>query len=879
MDICTIVAKNYLAHARVLARSYAEHHPGARTWVLVIDESDGWIDAANEPFELVTPAEIDIPTFDQMVCLYSVLEFSTAVKPFFLAHLMERHGLERVAYMDPDIRVHGDLSEIDRLLETNTMVVTPHLTEPMPRDGRHPSETEILMSGSFNLGFLGLSRGEGSRRLLDWWGERLATDCIVDPKAGLFVDQRWMDFSPGLVDSFHVLRDPGYNVAYWNLSTRELKQSRDGWTVNGVPLRFFHFSGYDPDHRDRLSKHQNRVEVVSGSPLKRICDAYGDELVDNGYREVKDWPYSWGELPNELKVDAPVRAGYRSGVERGELSEAPFSERGAAELLDWLNGPADEGGAQGVTRYLAAFRDSREDLKRDFADLDGADGGRLVAWAEVYGRGLIPDRLLPGAAGDEGAPPLHAGVNMAGYFNSMLGVGEHARLILDGLTAAGVPVETIGLVAARSAQLAGPPPNADARQAPHPINLISVNADVLPSFARQAGQELFQNRYTIGLWAWEVAPFPQRFLDAFEHVDEVWVLSEHVHRAIQPVSPVPVLTVPLPIELPDPPQRSRADLGLPDGFVFLFAFDYDSVVERKNPVGLIEAFTRAFEPGSGASLALKTLNGDAHPGARARVAAAAAAHPDVHLMEQVLPRADKDALMAACDCYVSLHRAEGFGITPAEAMWLGKPTIATGFSGNLDFMSADNSYLVDYELVPIGAGNDPYPAEGEWAEPDLGHAARLMREVFDHPERARAVGALGQRSIRATRSPEVAGAELARRLKRIQSFAGPPARQRRIANTDWLASAIHSGPIQPPPPSRVAGIKSAARRALLRVIKPYSAHQQRVDNEMLTAIHTLDRAVQSLAASQARLGRQIEDAGDDTDGQPVPGGMGDGSAG
>ena len=239
MDICTIVAKNYLAHARVLARSHAEHHPDARTWVLVIDDVEGYVDAAREPFELVTPADIDIPTFDQMVCLYSVLELSTAVKPFFLTHLLDRRGLERVAYMDPDIRVHGDLSEIDRLLTESTMVVTPHLTEPMPRDDRRPSETEILMSGSFNLGFLGLSRGEGSRLLLDWWAERLATDCIVDPEAGLFVDQRWMDFSPGLVDSFHVLRDPGYNVAYWNLGGRSLRKAGDGYEVNGRPLRFF----------------------------------------------------------------------------------------------------------------------------------------------------------------------------------------------------------------------------------------------------------------------------------------------------------------------------------------------------------------------------------------------------------------------------------------------------------------------------------------------------------------------------------------------------------------------------------------------------------------------------------------------------------------
>ncbi len=859
MDICTIVAKNYLAHARVLARSHSEHHPGARTWVLVIDEVDGWIDPADEPFELVTPADLAIPTFDEMVCLYSVLELSTAVKPFLLTHLMEQRGIERIAYLDPDIRVHGDLSEIERLLATKTMVVTPHLTDPMPRDGRRPSETEILMSGSFNLGFLGLRRGEGSQRLLDWWAERLATDCVVDPEAGLFVDQRWMDFSPGLVDSFEVLRDPGYNVAYWNLSSRALSRDRERWLVNGEPLRFFHFSGYDPDHRERLSKHQDRIEMLPGSELRRICDAYGDELQASGYAEVKSWPYSWSELPNGLKVDAAVRAGYRSGVERGALTVPPFSERGAAELLDWLNGPADEGGAQGVTRYLAAYRDGRKDLMRDFADLDGLGGGRLVAWAEVYGRGQIPDELLPGAGAHANGAPLHVGVNMAAYFRSVLGVGEHARLILEGLRSAGVPVATLGLVAAGTEQLDDVAVSVG-EDAPHPINLISVNADVLPAFATQVGHAFFQGRYSIGLWAWEVTPFPERYLDAFDHVDEVWVLSEHVRQAVQPLSPVPVLTVPLPIELPPFERRSRAELGLPEGFLFLFVFDYDSVIERKNPLGLIEAFAQAFEPGEGAKLAIKTLNGDRHPEARARVAEAAAAHPDVQLVEQVLPREEKDALIDACDCYVSLHRAEGFGITIAEAMWLGKPAIATGFSGNVDFMTAENSFLVDWRPTKIGEGNSPYPADGDWAEPDVAHAARLMREVFEHPERARAVGELGRREIRTRRSPIAAGRELARRLVRVRSFAtGPLAKSQSIADTTRVARHIKAGPTQGAPPSRIAGAKAGARQALLRVLKPYAVHQQRVDTEMLTAIHTLDRALQSLAASQARLEQRLGD--------------------
>ena len=128
--------------------------------------------------------------------------------------------------------------------------------------------------------------------------------------------------------------------------------------------------------------------------------------------------------------------------------------------------------------------------------------------------------------------------------------------------------------------------------------------------------------------------------------------------------------------------------------------------------------------------------------------------------------------MRAADCYVSLHRAEGFGYTLAEAMWLAKPVIATGYSGTLDYMTAENSYLVDYTLVPIGPGHEPYPADGEWAEPDVEDAARHMRHVFDHPDEAALRGERAACDIRASHAPEVAGRVMAQRLELLLESAG-----------------------------------------------------------------------------------------------------------
>lgn len=865
MDICTIIAKNYAPYARTLARSHAEHHPGSRCYCLVIDELEGYIDAAEEPFELVTIPEIGIERYDRMAALYNVLELSTAVKPWLLRHLLHERGAERVAYLDPDIRIYDPLTEIDDLLRENQLVVTPHATEPMPRDGRTPAEADILTAGVYNLGFVGMSRGADTDLVLDWWAERLERDCVLDPERGFFVDQRWIDFAPGLVESFHILRDPGYNVAYWNLATRELGRRGERWEVEGRPLRFFHFSGFKPDLPDKLSSHQNRIQIRPGSPLERICREYAGELLANGYDEASRWPYSYRALPNGLELDSRVRAVYREATARGELEEPVFAPGGADRLLDYLNGPAETGGQSGVTRYLHALYDEQEILRTHFPDLRGLDAVHLVAWANTDGSAGIPQQLLPSnATQPEGAGALgpRAGVNLAGYFRSVLGLGEVARGVVEALESQNVAVAPVGLVAGHSGQEETTVADAGPSYATFPINLVCVNADAIPLFVDRMGPDFFAGRHSIGYWWWEVSEFPERWLDSFEHVDEIWAGTHHVADALAAVSPVPVVKVTTPVELAPFEPLSGERLGLPEGFRYLFVFDYNSVFRRKNPLGLIDAFSRAFEPGEGPSLVLKCIGQERFPAEHAELQGAAAARPDVHVIDRSLPRAEKDALINACDCYVSLHRAEGFGITLAEAMALGKPVIGTGYSGNLDFMTPENSWLVDYELVPIGQGAEPYPPGGEWAEPDIEHAARLMREVHDDPEAARVRALRGRIEIRRSHSREAAGASMARRLVRIQSrwglrAAGLARDTRGTVDAVRVARRISRGP-EPAFGKRLPGPRNFVRNLLLRVIKPYSAFERVVDEELLHAIQSLDNGLQALAAGQAQLRPQVQ---------------------
>ena len=213
---------------------------------------------------------------------------------------------------------------------------------------------------------------------------------------------------------------------------------------------------------------------------------------------------------------------------------------------------------------------------------------------------------------------------------------------------------------------------------------------------------------------------------------------------------------------------------MPGGFLFLFVFDYLSTIQRKNPVGLIEAFKLAFQPDEGAQLLIKTINGPLRPLSEEELLWAADGRPDIHVIDRSLETRELNGLMAGCDCYVSLHRAEGLGLTLAEAMAIGKPAIATGYSGNLDFMTTENSYLVDHTIGRVGPECEIYPPEGEWAEPNLEHAARLMREVCADGEEAARRGARAKEDIARLLSPAATGQRMRERLEHLAARGGAP---------------------------------------------------------------------------------------------------------
>ena len=880
VNACTIIARNYLAHARVLAESFRTHHPDGRFTVLIVDDESRTFEDAGERFAVCRLSDIGIDRAEigRLAAIYDVTELATAVKPLFLRHLLAQDA-DHVLYLDPDIRVYAPLDTAAQLAREHSLVLTPHLTAPLPKDGRRVDDFHILSSGVYNLGFIGLS--PRSEPFIDWWWQKTRRDALVDHNRMLFTDQRWVDFVPGFFEHW-ILKDPTYNVAYWNLHARELTWNGCRYEVNGKPLTFFHFSGFDIKKPYLLSKHQAdrpRILLSERPAVARICHEYLESLQQNGIAEESARPYGWNTLPSGIHFDLRMRRLYREGLTRHESGKGPepadpFDTADPGRFLDWLNEPVGGGLRPRVSRYQLAIYQDRPDLQRAFPDLAGDDWTRYSAWLRADGREQlkIPDVLLP----RNGAPPaapyaspaeLTPGVNIAGYFHAELGIGEAARLLTEAIESAGIPVSTLtyGATASRKAH---PFLQRGKQRAPHDINIVCVNADRTPDFIRDAGRGLLDGRHTVGFWFWELEYFPPIMHAGFDYVDEVWAATDFIATAVRTIGRRPVYRIPLPVPIPPcSPEVTRRSLGLPESFMFLFMFDFFSILDRKNPMGVIRAFERAFTPNEGPVLVIKTINGDARLNDLERLRAAAAGRCDIRIVDEYYTAEQKNTLLGLCDCYVSLHRSEGFGLTMAEAMGLEKPVIATGYSGNIDFMTAENSYLVDYSTGQVPAECDPYPAGSVWAEPDLDHAAAMMRRVFENRDEAAQKARQARHDIVTKHTLEATAAAVTKRLNEIRDArtSGTMTQNTRVpvtpADADHptphtaILNSLESLAAQLSPTPQVAPgrplrrLLIGAQSVLFRMLRPYWFQQQQLQRTLIAAVR--DAVQMSARAGQA----------------------------
>jgi len=288
--IFTLCSNNYLAHAKILGDSVLEFASDTEFIIGLVDQYNPEIDySLFSSFEIIKYDEIGFDFFEDMLSKYNVIEFNTAVKPYFIEYLFKKYGVgTKVYYIDPDIKLYSNINYLNFLLHTHDILLTPNLTE-MPEDV-DLGELASLRHGMFNLGFVGVKYSEEGLRFVTWWEKRLRNHCLIDKPRGIFVDQKWVDLAQLYFKNIHVIDHKGYNMAWWNLSERKLLKSENKYFVNNelIELVFFHFSGYKPGSLNFTGRNNDDPEYSFDKrpELRDIFDEYNILLMQNGFEKL-----------------------------------------------------------------------------------------------------------------------------------------------------------------------------------------------------------------------------------------------------------------------------------------------------------------------------------------------------------------------------------------------------------------------------------------------------------------------------------------------------------------------------------------------------------------------------------------------------------------
>lgn len=829
MKVCifTIVSNNYLHYANTLFDSVREHCPNAD---LALGLCDKLTDGTHCPgADIIEMQSLNIPHISRFIYQYTILELNTAIKPYVIEELMNR-GYDAVIYIDPDIKLFSTIDPMLKLLEQHNVVLTPHLTNLLD-DGKLPNELGILQAGSYNLGYVGLANSHETKKLVKWWQEKLYKECVVDISRGLFVDQKWMDMVPSIFDGVYICRDEGWNVAYWNLNHRDIEEVAKGqFEVNGRPLMFFHFSGYSIE-ATTLSKHQNRFKKTDKGPaLQKLCKIYDSCLTENGIGKYKNLDYAFSQFADGVNVPDAARKIIK---DEAFFDEVDFFNSADMRLVhDFLNKKVKSHSRKtSISLVTHALWKSRMDLRDAFPDVLGNDSMPFIEWllaaaqkeanfSEIYleqlenelyeykklnsqlnqtvkkptifsslmqkawnNRELIPlpIRLKLGASlatwafnkaysNNSAVKGVKYGLNLIGYMHAESGVGEAARSSHRGAQNARVPVSIIDYRVGNLSRMSEKVGSKIDNESKYSINLIHVNADQAKVVRDSLGNEYFSGKYNIGYWYWELPEFPSMFEFAFEQVDEIWVATTYILNAVAAKTTKPVKLIPpnVQVEASDQFELEQYGIGAED-FVFFHMSDVLSMPERKNPLGVVKAFRKAFvsNPDKQVKLLLKVSNLAHQPELETQINAEIEEDSRIIIVNGYLDRDKLNNLMGSIDCYVSLHRAEGFGLPIAEAMCLGKPVIATMWSGNADFMNAENSLPIKFELIKLEKTIGPYEKGQVWAEPCLDDAAEKMYHLVGNSELQESIGEAAKLTICQHFSPESSGQAIKARIDEL----------------------------------------------------------------------------------------------------------------
>ncbi|MDJ0533613.1 MAG: hypothetical protein QNJ70_14190 [Xenococcaceae cyanobacterium MO_207.B15] len=366
--IVTICSSNYFPYARILFHSLQKYHPEASLFLCLADTPNSEIDLGIEGVEVIPAEKLGISNFPDFAFRYDIMEFNTAVKPFVMKLLIEERNFEQVVYLDPDIELFAPLTPIFEAMKAGAnFVLTPHITEPAEFK-EFPDDIGIMKAGIYNLGFIALNNSPDAIAFLHWWSRKLRFQCINQQDRGIFVDQKFVDLLPAFHDNVAILRDRTLNVAYWNLDQRKLEQTQQGWIIDGEPLIFFHFSGIEPNHPQRLSKYTERFNGNLAPAIQALVNDYISKLLQYGYGKKPIPEYGYQRFDNGIAIADIMRRCYR------DLPQ-PWENNPFETFYNYLNQPSGLVSAispWGITLLMYYVWQQRTDLQQSF-DLNNSE--------------------------------------------------------------------------------------------------------------------------------------------------------------------------------------------------------------------------------------------------------------------------------------------------------------------------------------------------------------------------------------------------------------------------------------------------------------------------------------------------------------------------
>ncbi len=698
---------------------------------------------------LPTPDSIESIPVSHLVLALGAVERDWAIGAAAAADLLDR--FETVTVLRAGSVIVGGL--LDRLTfgRVPGIRLLSRSIEQLHFDGMRPDPNDAATAGGFSAA--AWSADATAKSALRW----LAAQLVSDPQRRVgSVLSELSRLIP--VDE---IEDPTIGVSAWR------------WPV-GVSPSLIDLDGWAPDRPWELANIPGtaRVSVAERGDIVEMLAKHRGQLGDGRPALTLPGGVSVDATMQDLVADAIV-AHLRDSV---ELPPDPFFQ--TTQFLRWLDSPSATWSPH-VGRYWRTQWSERHDLVRAMPDPDGHDLASLHAWSRRSwrdeGRSALLGPTAPMATIRRPASAPDGGVNLVGYFSKASSLGHIARTLHAQLDAAGVSTVCIDVPFS-------PSPDADeahptVREARFERSLVIGSADSYGMIRSVIGPDVLVPERTDAYWFWELSRAPERHRRSTELVDRLIAPSSFVGEAYAKSFGMSVDHV--PFVFPEPtvgalPERYRS---LPSATaVLLVTFDYHSICSRKNPIGAIDAFRRAFTPGEGPLLLVKSTNAAAHPREHEAVAVAAMGRDDIVLWDEVLRLDQQMAVVQAADVMVSLHRSEGLGLHLAEAMWLGTPTIATNWSGNLDFQSDKNSVLIPARQIPVVDHLGIYDATSTWADPDLDAAAAAMRSLVTEPTRSERLADAGRALMRNQPSQSVAGTLLWNSISRP---AIRPARSRR----------------------------------------------------------------------------------------------------